>query len=430
MAEFRIPLQYSYGRSAADSKGTQPAGATSSSFLVGSLTEEQGNGYELLMPIPLDAQILRAQIWASGATEGVLETLTGRADWQFGFDGVAGSMQSNGGIPALTADGGNRIVVSGPAAAAFAVTGTDIQVVAEWRRGPNGGVAIEGLPVIGSNDPQFSAALFAGFADDQREDNPAAGDLRGLYSRTEILYGAAGGSASTINRAGQPLAIAEAAGALADPWGRVVLTSSDLGNGPGQIPTTRSTWLSSQFANHPQVFIRRPEDVRGISAATRYGAQDLTPLTGSPAQMRLYTVERPPAASTWLCIVDGQEQTITFLHPDGSDFRRPADIWNGVIIPAINTLGAVATPGVPQGAGRLPLYGTANGIGPAMSFETDPGTGVFTSPPTYPDVRFYQRGALPRRLGFLTYARILHLWDPGSPYPGGNPIMTEVQTTA
>jgi hypothetical protein len=147
--------------------------------------------------------------------------------------------------------------------------------------------------------------------------------------------------------------------------------------------------------------------------------------------MALFTVARAPLFSTWWCIIDGVSQEITFQHPAGSDFRRPADIWVNVIVPFITGKGGVGGPGVviPTGA-NVPTIGTDAAVAPAVCWEAFAGEGFFPlAAPVFPPPVFSQRGSLPRGFGFLSYARFLHVWDNRSPYETVDPMLVPVVLT-
>lgn len=418
MVQYRVPMQIVFNREASDGSGMQPPDALGCAVLIASVPGD-GAAFQLVMPAPRDSTIVMAQLFFGSGFDGLFESATGRTSWVVGGTGPA--TLANGG--AVFSDDSRNIITVGGAAAASIDEACTVQALAWYKRGPAGGVGISGVPTQASAQPQWSSALVAAFADDALGDSPSLGDLRNMYARLELrLEGAAGGSSSITLPTGLT-AVRQCSAAFPDPWGRVLLSPSDIGSGPGQIPTGRRSWLGSMFDNHPQTFVRLTTQVRGLAAATRYGLTDLTPITGSPAMFRLYQVVRAPSHSTWRFIIDGQPQEVTFAHPQGSDYRRPVDIWNNVIVPAFQSMTGVGTPGVPAGVG----LGTGAGITPALSWEVDPGSGLYpVTNPHFPATSFRARAGLPRRLGFCSYARCVELWDGLSPYD--DPIYTEVPT--
>lgn len=412
MAQYRIPLQYVFAREYADSSGMQPASAAGTTVYVDTIDDAFAAGYQIALDIPRWAQLVDVTMYFSGTFNGVLSTVAGRNDWAV-YGVAVGSLTSNG-VIAFDNDTRNIIRVDDAAATLTAVAGgSGIQVVAHWKIGVAGGVGTTAVPSAdGSTLPQASSVLFSEFADDAQGDDPPAGDLVSLFSRLEDGLAIAGGGGTTITLPTGEVRVNLCSQAHPDPWGRVFLTSSDLGQGVGQIPTTRGTWQADQFRNHPQAFVRLGDTIRQVATATRFGATDAIPLNGSPAVMRLYTVDRTPLYSSWLLVIDGQPVEVTFAHPPGSDLRRPVDIWNAVVVPAMETRSgyAVDVPG-------------------AVTWEAQPGVGIFDlASPSFPTPAFRQRQGLPRRLQHIQYGRILEIWDDqGSPYD--DPPYTEVPTS-
>lgn len=416
VVQYRVPLQLSFNRESSDGAGMQPPDALGCAVLQGAI-DFGGAAFQLMMPLPRDATIVAAKIFFEGNDyDGTFESATGRTSWVTGGTGATDAVVANGGA-VFTNDSRNVITIGGAAAALLA--DTSLQALAYYKLGPAGGVGITGVPSQGSAQPQWSSALVGAFADDALGDIPSLGDLRAMYARYENLFAGRGGGGSVVTLPTGVATVRSCDAAFADPWGRVLLSPSDVGSGPGQIPTGRRSWLGSMFDNHPQVFVRLSNKVRGLAAASAFGLSDLTPITGTPAMFRLYQVVRAPTHSTWRMVIDGQPQLLTFQHPQGSDLRRPVDIWNQVIVPAIITMGASGGPSSP--------LGTAAGVAPAITYEVDPGTGIYpVAAPVYPATAIRARGGLPRRLSFVSYARCVDLWDPLSVYD--DPIYTEVPT--
>lgn len=449
MAEYRIPAFIEHARESSEGGGIVPADGgghhitgleQTGSVLQGYVLPGGGAAFTIRLPIPLDAEIVRARLVFSGGFVGTLEAIQGQNVWVL-TGAAAGATLANG-ATVFDENTGNTITVGGAAAAAVNLAATNVRVEVVWRRGPNGGV-VPG----GADWPQATSALVGMFADTARDDS-ALGVLIGMLQREEERLNARAGN-SQIQRAGAPggvVSLAHCTMGYADPWGRVVLTNADLGVGPGLVPTDRTMWQSTQFLNQPQAFVRLGGGrIRAIGAAQRFYSQvgtvgPDTPLTDPALSvMQLYTVARTPTFSTWWVVIDGAAQELTFRHPAGSNLQRPADIWNAVIVPAMLSMSATGTPGIngiiqpdrwipASGPTQPGGAGTALGIAPAVCYEVDPGQGVFpVAAPVFPGVIFRPRAQLPRRLSFLTYARLLHLWDDQSPY--GNPILTPVPTT-
>lgn len=427
MAQFRIPAWVQHAKSSGESGGIGPASSTGECVAGPYVMNANGLAYTLRLPIPLDAVIDEARLFFINGGNVVATHVAKRdtAQWAFIAAATAGILAN--GFIVFSDQTGNQITVGGAAATATNVAGNSVQVVAKWRRGINGGISPGGADL-----PQAVTSLVGMFADDAQNDNPVTGTLLGMFAREERRLASQAG-VTVIERAGVgPFTLPKCSMAYADPWGRVVMTTADLGAGLGQIPTDRTLWSAQQFLNQPQAFVRLADHVRGIGTARRRNpAIDAVPLqSGVAATMALYTVARAPLFSTWWCIIDGVSQEITFQHPAGSDLRRPADIWRELIVPYITAMGGVGGPGVVIPAGQtLPTIGTDAAVGPAITWTVDPGQGFFpVAAPVYPAPIFSQWGSLPRGFGFLSYARLLHLWDNQSPY-GVTPILTPVPTT-
>lgn len=426
MAQFRIPAWIQHNKSSGESGGIAPPDAVGECLAGPYVMNANGLAYTLRLPIPLDATITEARLYLINGGN-VVATYIGVRDasqWSFVAAATAGTLANAGVVFSQTS--GNQITVGGAAATASNVAGNSIRIVAHWRRGVNGGIAPGG-----SNLPQAVTSLVGMFADDALNDNPSTGTLLGMFAREERRLASQAGVCNIIRAGIGVVQLPKCAMGYTDPWGRVVLTTADLGAGPGQVPLERTSWSAEQFQNQPQAFVRLADHVRGIGTARlRSTTIDAVPLQSATiATMALYTVARAPLYSTWWCIIDGVGQEITFQHPAGSDFRRPADIWTNVIVPRITAMAAVGGPGVVIPPNQtLPTIGTDAAVGPAITWVVDPGQGFFpVAAPVYPVPTFAQWGSLPRGFGFLSYARLLHLWDTTSPY-GADPLLVPVAT--
>lgn len=118
------------------------------------------------------------------------------------------------------------------------------------------------------------------------------------------------------------------------PEGRVYITAADLGTDAEDIPPAVTQNTAARFRFHPSVFVRRGSYVSGLS----YRHHDNNPLvTGGLGSQPIgvIVIDQPQPQSRWLCSLDGEVVLLAFAHPAGSDYRRPRDIWNNVIVPAI-----------------------------------------------------------------------------------------------
>lgn len=107
---------------------------------------------------------------------------------------------------------------------------------------------------------------------------------------------------------------------------------ADIGSGPGQIPTAVSANTAAAFRSHPGAFFRRTQYTRSLARVYRDNDTVNASTVGQP--VRIVTVDSQPATSDWLLIFDGVPMVVTLGH-GGQDYRRPRDIWNGVVIPFI-----------------------------------------------------------------------------------------------
>ena len=141
------------------------------------------------------------------------------------------------------------------------------------------------------------------------------------------------------------------------PEGAVIVRPEDIGTGPDQIPTDGADNEASKFRAHPSVFypagkapyvrslFRQAVDTIGLAQGQQGGPLEIT------------TVDSAPTSSNWLVVVDGQAQILELIHPQGSDYRRPRDIWNNVWVPIItgnnSAAGAVTFGGAVSTGGSI-----------------------------------------------------------------------------
>lgn len=431
MANSRIACLVHFCRENGDSGGIPPASSAGDlefrvpqAFPIG----VAGTPIQIKLPIPIDAVITSAVVAVRGIVAPFdLTTHLGEAQAWTVSGLAAGTIVSNG-VVGFDLNTGNTIIIAGAAAALVNVAGAVISVRVTWRRGTNGGVVLDGGP-IDDGGRASSTALVGMFTDDADGDNPAVGDITGLFAREERRLAGQRGQVQILRAGVGRFLLPNLTMGYADPWGKVLLTTADIGAGPGQIPVDRTLWQPSQFLNHPQAFVRLGDRVRAIGTARRFSGFDATPLQDPVfSMMRLYNVQRSPVASTWWLIIDGMDHEVTFLHPVGSDFRRPADIWNNIIVPWMVAKSDAGGPdlGTAQ-APRVP--GTPAAVQSAVTVEPDPGYGAFPFPfAVFPPQRFLNRQYLPRRFGYLSYARILQVWDNRNCYDADN-IIVEIPTT-
>lgn len=126
----------------------------------------------------------------------------------------------------------------------------------------------------------------------------------------------------------------------------VWIRSSSIGNAAEQIPASISSNSAAHYRFHPCAFLRAG---RGMHTRITAIAQNDVAITASglptdPAgSLQLQVVDRAPTHSKWLLVLDGELVVVTLAHPAASDLRTPLEIWEGVIVPAID-LTSVNTP--------------------------------------------------------------------------------------
>lgn len=120
------------------------------------------------------------------------------------------------------------------------------------------------------------------------------------------------------------------------PDGTIWIDPADIGSGPDQIPAGVEDNTAEAFMAHPSVFI--PAGASRYIRSVERMAIDTSPIDitflGQP--LRIKSVSDAPVVSVWLVAIDGAETIVTLRHPTNSNYRRPKDIWNNVIVPLIN----------------------------------------------------------------------------------------------
>lgn len=179
-------------------------------------------------------------------------------------------------------------------------------------------------------------------------------ERRFAQSAGQVTVGS-GASAVTVN---------QCAFAATDRRRMAWIAPGDVGTGPGQIPPDMASNTADRMAYHPAAFWTggRGTLQRSIGlVAPRSAAIDAS--FGAPV---FCVVDGEVTCSRWLFVVDNTPITGIVLHPLGSTLRRPRDIWNQVIVPAINHSGI---------GGGLVLYrDSPTGLGPVFGRELFPQT--------------------------------------------------------
>ena len=126
------------------------------------------------------------------------------------------------------------------------------------------------------------------------------------------------------------------------PENAIYIRPEDIGTDAGQIPTSVAQNTGDRFRFHPSVFVTRGEYV---SSAIRQTSDSIAVnITNAGQPIRIVSVTSAITSSNWLVRVDGRCILIKVQHPENSDYRRPRDIWNNVIVPALQSSQSATQP--------------------------------------------------------------------------------------
>lgn len=138
----------------------------------------------------------------------------------------------------------------------------------------------------------------------------------------------------------EPVFVEQCGFAAMEPSGVVYVRPEDIGPNALQIPAAVTDNTAAAFRAHPSVFYPSGKS-QYVRAITRQRTDPIGIATGNQENpIKIVSVTQAPTTSNWLVTIDGAPMIVTVTHPAGSDFRRPRDIWAGVILPLINTGGA------------------------------------------------------------------------------------------
>lgn len=147
-----------------------------------------------------------------------------------------------------------------------------------------------------------------------------------------------------------PLDIQNAAQAYPRGDNNYHVLAADIGAAAWQLPTTFPPNTPAKFRNHPGCFIRANSAIRGLHHPARFpwdvGSIDVNAADSSQGEpgVRIWVCNRAPTHSRWQFRIDSELLDVIVKHPEGSDFRRPRDVWNNVIAPTIGPAGGLGTP--------------------------------------------------------------------------------------
>lgn len=207
-------------------------------------------------------------------------------------------------------------------------------------------IAGSGTPAgVDANPPTFASTLgqlgyhsIAVGATDMDGDDANRQPAAMRRALTQLTHKGSGGV--TILRNNAPVFIKNCSAVFAGASARYWLDPSDVGGMPGQVPPLPATLMLAQLDGHPSVFCRRPQNVGGVISQqpSTIPPQPLVAIAQAVVAntpVEAFVVNRAPTFSTWVLSIDGTALVVTFPHPLGSNFKRPADAWNGVVADAI-----------------------------------------------------------------------------------------------
>lgn len=153
-----------------------------------------------------------------------------------------------------------------------------------------------------------------------------------------------------------------------DAAGVLWIRPEDIGNLVEQIPSELAQNSAQHFRFYPNAFFRRSRYVSGLHApytdTTSIDAPgpELDPGLGPTQPYVLRVVNFTPTNSTWLLVLDGQPVCVRINHPQGSDLRRPDEIWNGAIVPLIQQAQGPSTAALVDRIFPFNIFGDTGGL--------------------------------------------------------------------
>lgn len=206
------------------------------------------------------------------------------------------------------------------------------------------------------NLTRFGLQTIGGFVD--IPPNSAANGAAALEALLRQIQTAAGGSfVLGVTSGGQTLRVYDCGYAGLSPAAAVIMRPEDVGFNAEQIPA--STTLSNtaeRFRFHPSVFLRRTAYLRALSRQTQDPLDITVGVSSQP--ITIWTIPAALPYSDWVISVDGATHLVRVPHPQGSDLRRPRDIWNQVWVPILAGSQSGETP-----VEFLGLDGVQTGVG-------------------------------------------------------------------
>lgn len=173
---------------------------------------------------------------------------------------------------------------------------------------------------------------------EERPPDSGSSGVTRLRQLTNLLQTGSNSYLAGVNSAGTPIVVPYCGFAALAPEGAIFIRPEDLGNGPDQIPTNMAGNTAEAFRAHPSVFFTpgRAKYMRGLmrQAADATAIDFQTSDSGGP--LGITNVDSSVTSSLWLVMVDGQPCICELAHPEGSDLRRPRDIYAEAWVPVLN----------------------------------------------------------------------------------------------
>jgi hypothetical protein len=151
-----------------------------------------------------------------------------------------------------------------------------------------------------------------------------------------------GGASFTLGQlTGGPVVVNDCGFAGIAPEGAIYIRPEDWASGAADgIPDDMRQNQAANFRFHPSVFLRRTAYYRGISSP--YSDRSAFNEASNQQPFDIIQIDTDPGVSNWLLIFDGAPQLVQLQHPQGSDLRRPRDIWNEVWVALLGGSQAIA----------------------------------------------------------------------------------------
>lgn len=191
------------------------------------------------------------------------------------------------------------------------------------------------------------SALWGGFLDTAADPTGRTlldTSLRSLSRRAGGLFatqgnvGSLGAPAFPPTTVQQDAVLVDCVFAGPSPFAAVWVDASDVGPTTTErtrIPVDIASNNVASYQRYPAAFFRRPTFARAVERPEPANPASIHTLDGAPA---IYTTAVDVTASRWWFQVDGVGFHVLLQHgaPNYSGLRRPADIWNQVIVSALN----------------------------------------------------------------------------------------------